>query len=162
MNYVGTLSTSIGFAIFGVIQIYFMKGSIHSIFFLSSILLLLPESKNINCSRYFPVILAISSFYTLYSIYDLFFGTIPSSLYLIKNTILIGLALPSHYYFLTFLWNFHHQITLLWLIIAPLCVLPIVFSDISGVRVLGIMGILSSGVQYIQGQNIKKTGRQII
>jgi len=64
------------------------------------------------------------------------------------NVVLFLLSLPSNYFFNIYLLDFVKQNISLWLLIAPLNVLPLFFADYLTIQLLGALGIVGGIYHY--------------
>jgi len=183
MTNVGNISTMFGFVLCTFLNIEYLGGSQTCIFFLAPLMLLLNKDSYLlkglgEHNRYFPIIAVTSLFLMLMAIHSLllgkffvFFGfhftrSIPlelNNLELMKNLGLLGLTLPSHYFYNIFMWNFKMQShAYILLLLAPINVAAIVFADLSSTQMLAVLGIVGSIAQYYVGNQIQRKGKAIL
>eukprot|EP01132_Coremiostelium_polycephalum_P007864 gene7864-9681_t len=169
------------------IHLFWFGGSEIGIFVLSPILLLLcteggPLKKLSESHRYFPMILSISVFLSLFSLYNLLFTDDQearrslfewSKLFGIsfglwkfwwnlKNWVLFCSVLPSIYYINRYLWKFEKQKQFTWLILSPPALIAALFSDLNSISLLGLLGFLGSITQKFLSSQIQKKGNQVL
>lgn len=154
-------------------------GSNRSIFFLAPILLLLNQDSDIfagfgDKQRYFPLTSVISSYLIMIALHriweevwngDAGWGMDiggPGWLFAIKNVALLVLTLPNHILFNRFMWDNVKQSDSVILLTMPLNLPSIIITDILTIRVLGLLGVISSSVQYLISRRIRIAGMKYI
>lgn len=166
MPAVGNVATVMCFAICLILNVNLTGGSNQAIFFLAPILLLLNQDSDFvagfgDKQRYFPVTVTISIYLVLTSVYsiweDVWHGNAgwgidiggPGWFFAVKNLALLILTFPSHILFNRFVWTCSKTTDSTPLLTLPLNLPSIVISDLVKIRVLGLLGIIYSVVQYI-------------
>lgn len=194
MPEVGNASTILSFLLLLFLNIRFLHGSQASILFLSPILLFLNTDRYLfkqlsSRNKYFPMIVSTSIFFTMSSLNSLVLSSTTTtaittstvtttaiessvmplfSFQWIKNVVLLLLALPSHYYFNRYLWNFASRqrtstsSTMEWMITIPLTILPAIFADLLAIQILAVEGFLGSLYCWIVSRQIQQAGKQYI
>ncbi|KAK7394135.1 hypothetical protein VNO78_14654 [Psophocarpus tetragonolobus] len=166
MPAVGNVATVLCFAICLVLNVNLTGGSNRSIFLLAPILLLLNQDSDFvsgfgDKHRYFPVVVVISAYLiitALYSIWeDVWQGNSgwglqiggPDWIFVVKNLALLILTFPSHILFNRYVWSHTKQSDSPPWITLPLNLLPIACTDVLKIKILGILGVIYSLVQYL-------------
>lgn len=166
MPAVGNVATIMCFAICLILNVNLTGGSNQAIFFLAPILLLLNQDSDFvagfgDKQRYFPVTVAISGYLVLSSLYsiweDVWHGNAgwglevggPNWFFAVKNLALLILTFPSHIVFNRFVWSYTKQTDSTPLLTLPLNLPSIIITDVTQVKVLGLLGIIYSLAQYI-------------
>jgi hypothetical protein len=80
----------------------------------------------------------------------------------IRNLLLLFITLPAIVLTNTYLWSFQRQNDIVWYILLPLSVMPLVASDIPAVRTLALMGIAGGLMHLISAWYLRSKGQQII
>lgn len=179
MPAVGNVSTVLCFLICLILNITLTGGSNRAIFFLAPILLLLNQDSDIfagfgDRQRYFPVVLAISVYLFLAAIqriwaevwqgdsgWGLQIGG-PGWVFAVKNAGLLILTLPNHILFSRFMWDYVKQTDAMLLLTMPLNLPSIVITDVSTIRVLGLLGVAYSLAQYLISRRTRIAGMKFI
>ncbi|KAG2239568.1 hypothetical protein Bca52824_091628 [Brassica carinata] len=168
MPAVGNVATIVCFAICLILNIHISGGSSQAIFFLAPILLLLNQDSDLlsgfgDKQRYFPVILAISTYLalsTLYTIWEeVWFGGNTGWgveiggrewFFAVKNLALLILTAPGHIIFNRYVWSYtSKQSDASPMLTLPLSFAAVVITDVFQVRLLGVLGIVYSLAQYV-------------
>ncbi|KAJ9186163.1 hypothetical protein P3X46_005695 [Hevea brasiliensis] len=166
MPAVGNVATIMCFAICLILNVNLTGGSNQAIFFLAPLLLLLNQDSDFvagfgDKQRYFPVVVAISSYLVLTALYsiweDVWHGNTgwgieiggPDWFFAVKNLALLILTFPSHILFNRFVWSYTKQRDSTPLITVPLNLPSIIISDVIKIKILGILGIIYTVAQSI-------------
>ncbi|KAJ0230744.1 No exine formation 1 [Hirschfeldia incana] len=168
MPAVGNVSTIVCFAICLILNIHISGGSSEAIFFLAPILLLLNQDSDLlsgfgDKQRYFPVILAISTYLALSSLYtiweEVWFGGNTGWgieiggrewFFAVKNLALLILTAPGHIVFNRYVWSYtSKQSDASPMLTLPLSFAAVVITDVFQVRLLGVLGIVYTVAQYV-------------
>lgn len=179
MPAIGNFSTILCFIICLVLNMYLTGGSNRSIFFLAPILLLLNQDSDIfagfgDKQRYFPLTLVISGYLYMIALHriweEIWNGDAgwgmeiggPGWLFAIKNVALLVLTLPNYILFNRFMWDNVKQSDSVILLTMPLNLPSIIITDILTIRVLGLLGVVFSLVQYLISRRIRIAGMKYI
>ncbi|XP_043704881.1 uncharacterized protein LOC122654723 [Telopea speciosissima] len=179
MPAVGNVATIMCFAICLILNINLTGGSNRAIFFLAPILLLLNQDSDFvagfgDRQRYFPVTVVISAYLVVTAIYriweEVWHGNVGWGLeiggtdwfFLVKNAALLVLTFPSHILFNRFVWSFTKQTDSTPLLTMPLNLPSVIMTDVLKVKILGILGMLYSCVQYLISRQHHITGLKYI
>lgn len=179
MPAVGNVATVMCFAICLVLNVHLTGGSNRAIFFLAPILLLLNQDSDFvagfgDKQRYFPVILAISAYLVLTAVYsiweDIWHGNSgwgidiggPDWFFAVKNLALLILTFPSHILFNRFVWSYTKQTDSSSFITLPLNLPSILLTDLIKIKILGLLGIIYSLVQYLISRQQYMSGMKYI
>ncbi|XP_050223674.1 uncharacterized protein LOC126673537 [Mercurialis annua] len=166
MPAVGNVATIMCFAICLILNVNLTGGSNQAIFFLAPILLLLNQDSDFvagfgDKQRYFPVAVAISAYLVLTSLYsiweDVWHGNAgwgmeiggPDWFFAVKNLALLILTFPSHIVFNRFVWSYTTQTGTTPLMTLPLNLPTIIMSDVTKIKILGVLGIFYSIAQTL-------------
>ncbi|KAL0680953.1 hypothetical protein Bca4012_047800 [Brassica carinata] len=168
MPAVGNVATIVCFAICLILNIHISGGSSQAIFFLAPILLLLNQDSDLlsgfgEKQRYFPVILAISTYLALSSLYtvweEVWFGGNTGWgieiggrewFFAVKNLALLILTAPGHIIFNRYVWSYtSKQSDASPMLTLPLSFAAVVITDVFQVRLLGVLGIVYTVAQYV-------------
>ncbi|XP_009125907.2 uncharacterized protein LOC103850865 [Brassica rapa] len=168
MPAVGNVATIVCFAICLILNIHLSGGSSQAIFFLAPILLLLNQDSDLlsgfgDKQRYFPVILAISTYLALSSLYtiweEVWFGGNTGWgieiggrewFFAVKNLALLILTAPGHIIFNRYVWSYtSKQSDASPMLTLPLSFAAVVITDVFQVRLLGVLGIVYTVAQYV-------------
>ena len=165
MPAVGNVATVMCFAICLILNANLTGGSNRAILLLAPILLLLNQDSDFAAGfgdkqRYFPVV--VISLYlvltALHSIWeDVWHGNGgwgldiggPDWFFAVKNVALLILTFPSHILFNRFVWSNTKQKDTSPLLTLPLNLPAIVITDVMKVKILGLLGVICSLVQYL-------------
>ncbi|XP_078440804.1 no exine formation 1 [Wolffia australiana] len=179
MPAVGNVSTFLCFLLCVVINTTLTGGSNRAIFFLAPILLLLNQDSDIfsgfgDRQRYFPVVLAVSVYLFITAVqriwaevwsgdsgWALEIGG-PGWVFAVKNAGLLILTLPNHILFSRFMWDYVKQTDGMLLLTMPLNLPSIVITDVSTIRVLGLLGVIYSLAQYLISRRTRIAGMKFI
>uniref|UniRef100_A0A1D1ZJZ2 No exine formation 1 n=1 Tax=Anthurium amnicola TaxID=1678845 RepID=A0A1D1ZJZ2_9ARAE len=179
MPAVGNVSTVLCFIICLILNINITGGSNRAIFFLAPILLLLNQDSDIfagfgDRQRYFPVVLVISGYLFLAAVYriweEVWHGDAgwgmeiggPGWVFAVKNAGFLILTFPNHILFNRFMWDYVKQTDAMLLLTMPLNLPSVLMTDISTIRVLGLLGIIYSLVQYLISRRTRTAGLKYI
>ncbi|XP_068664695.1 uncharacterized protein [Aristolochia californica] len=179
MAAVGNVSTILCFIICLILSINLTGGSNRAIFLLAPILLLLNQDMDLfagfgDRQRYFPVSVAISGYLILTALYrimeEVWHGDAgwgleiggPGWFFAVKNAALLVLTLTNHILFNRFLWDYVKQTDAMLLLTMPLNLPSIIITDIITIRVLGLLGVIYSLVQYLVSRQIRIAGLKYI
>ncbi|KAL4191966.1 hypothetical protein AMTRI_Chr06g191580 [Amborella trichopoda] len=179
MPFIGNVSTLLCFTICLVLSIHLTGGSNRAIFLITPILLLLNQDSDFligfgDRQRYFPVVLAISGYLVLLALYriweEVWHGNAgwgldiggPGWFFAVKNAALLILTLPNHILFNRFMWDYAKQADSVLLLTLPLNLPSIIITDIITVKVLGLLGVIYSLVQYLVSRHIRIAGMKYI
>ncbi|XP_043723807.1 uncharacterized protein LOC122670861 [Telopea speciosissima] len=179
MPAVGNVATIMCFAICLVLNINLTGSSNLAIFFLAPILLLLNQDSDFvagfgDRQRYFPVTLVVSAYLVLTGMYriweEVWHGNAgwgleiggPDWFFAVKNAALLILTFPSHILFNRFVWSYTKQTDSIPLITMPLNLPSLIITDVIKVKILGLLGIMYSFVQYLISRQLHITGLKYI
>ncbi|XP_047958204.1 uncharacterized protein LOC125203797 [Salvia hispanica] len=166
MPAVGNVATVMCFAICLILNVHLTGGSNSAIFFLAPVLLLLNQDSDFfagfgDKQRYFPVTVAISTHLVSTAVYSIWedvwhdntgWGVNiggPDWIFAVKNLALLVLTFPSHILFNRFVWSYTKQADSRPLLTIPLNLPPIIMTDIMKIKILGLLGVIYSLVQYL-------------
>lgn len=78
-----------------------------------------------------------------------------------KNLVLLLLTLPSQYLFNQFLYRSHSPSVsnLIWIIVASCNALPLLFTDLDGVKCLAVVGVVGWIAHYVESVAKKNKAR---
>jgi hypothetical protein len=164
----GNLACVLAFVQGLIVHTVYLHGSVHGIFFLAPILLLLSRdnvllSQLTEQRRYFPLILSIVSFLLLKSYFAIVWLAFTSStMAAAKNFVLAVATTPSHMHLLEHIWSMRHQSDFTLLLLLPLNILPIVLADIPALHLVGLIGFAGVTFLLYSARQIKQHGMQII
>lgn len=179
MPAVGNVATILCFAICLILNVHLTGGSNRAIFFLAPILLLLNQDSDFvggigDKQRYFPVVVAISGYLVLTALYsiweDIWHGNSgwgieiggPDWFFAVKNLALLILTLPSHILFNRFVWSYTKKMDSSSFITLPLNLPSILLTDVIKIKILGLLGIIYSLVQYLISRQQYMSGMKYI
>jgi len=109
-------------------------------------------------NRYFPLALVLSVGYTFLSfidLYNLWFEEV-SWFYFSKNLFLSCVSLPSLYYIVKYLGDFHVQDNFLWYNLSPINLLSILFCDLLSGQLLALFAVSGAILRYVVSERIRK------
>lgn len=166
MPAVGNVATVMCFAICLILNVNLTGGSNRAIFLLAPILLLLNQDSDFvagfgDKQRYFPVTVVISSYLVLTALYsiweEVWHGNSgwgleiggPDWFFAVKNVALLILTFPSHIVFNQFVWSYTKQKETAPLLTLPLNLPAIIITDVTKVKILGLLGVIYSLAQYL-------------
>ncbi|KAJ0740521.1 hypothetical protein HanOQP8_Chr06g0217721 [Helianthus annuus] len=179
MPAVGNVATIMCFAICLILNVNLTGGSNRAIFLLAPILLLLNQDSDFvagfgDKQRYFPVTIVISGYLILTSVYsiweEIWQGNVgwgmqvggPNWLFAVKNLALLILTFPSHILFNQFVWSYKKRNDSVPLLTIPLNLPPLLITDVVKVRILGLLGIIYSLIQYLISRQQYMSGLKYI
>ncbi|CAA6660072.1 unnamed protein product [Spirodela intermedia] len=171
---VGNISTVLCFVVSLTLNMKLTGGSARSIFLLAPILLLLNQDSGIftglgDKRRYFPVAAVTSGYLFLAAVCriwkELSEGDIggPGWVFAVKNGGLLTLVSPNHVSLIRFMWDYAKQTdTQLLLLTVPLSLLSVIAADVIPIRVLGLLAVAYSLVQFFVSTRIRIAGMKYI
>eukprot|EP00899_Mesostigma_viride_P019112 jgi/Mesvir1/27201/Mv07047-RA.1 len=184
MPAVGNVATLLAFGLALVLNASFTGSSDASIFPLVPILLLLNQDVLLlkgfaDRQRYFPLSLAVSLFLFVSAALKLYRAVVWSGglgaamvasassdhglSFLARNLGSLLLLAPTHVFFNRFLWDSSvRRAESLLLLLTPLCVPPLLLTDIGTVRTLAALGAVEGVVQYFASRNVRMAGMRYI
>jgi len=173
----GNLATLLCFLISLSLALRLSDSSDLPIFAMAPILLLLNRDPIFlkdfsDRQRYAPVQVALASYLSLCAVVETLGHLLPISQSItaidpttasvLKNLLTLGLTLPVHYLFATFLWT-RRRLGEGWLLLlTPLNIPALVLTDINPVRMLAVLGIFSACVQFFFGRYVRRVGNRIL
>lgn len=179
MPAVGNVYTILCWIICLILNLDFTGGSNRAIFFLAPILLLLNQDTSLfagfgDRKGYFPVKVAIFGYLILIAWYkilkEFWHGDAgwgleiggPGWFFAVKKAALLIQPLPNHILFNRLMRDFTKQTDAMLLLTMPLNLPSIIMTDIVTIRVLGLLGISYSLVQYLISRQIRIAGFKYI
>lgn len=179
MPAVGNVATILCFAICLILNVHLTGGSNRAIFFLAPILLLLNQDSDFvagfgDKQRYFPVTVAISAYLVLTALYsiweDIWDGNSGWGIeiggadwfFAVKNLALLILTFPSHILFNRFVWSYTKKTDSTSFITLPLNLPSILLTDVIKIKILGLLGVIYSLVQYLISRQQYMSGLKYI
>ncbi|GBG84594.1 hypothetical protein CBR_g38877 [Chara braunii] len=179
---VGNVATLLSFALCLLLNFELTRGVDRAIFVLAPILLLLNQDVNLvrgfgDRQRYFPLTAAVSIYLAISALcriiqecFDLRGAAGVASpnvsdvgwWWIVKNGLLLVISLPNHTIFNKFMWDYSRLSNVILLCITPLNILSIVFSDITTIRVLGVIGMVYATVQFFISRHVRIMGLKYI
>lgn len=175
---VGNLMTLASFSIAMLLNLYFTGGNPQAAIVLVPILLLLNQDPILmpyltERQRYFPPFLAFAGYLWVLAIWSLAQGGIfhpeihldrtdSAGWYMLRNFAMMVATLPNLVSFLRFLWSQKLQSDATLLIATPLNVLPLFFSELGAIKLMGVAGGIGAVIEFFSMRHIQRIGMKLI
>ncbi|KYR02501.1 hypothetical protein DLAC_01347 [Tieghemostelium lacteum] len=184
---INNISIIVAFLINNFINLYWLNGNELGIFILSPMILLFIVEKSLakkylgESHRYFLLVFLISSILFIISLYKLFiqshsiqltisewsrFFSVGSRFfrwwYYFKNGFLLASSLPGVYKLNIYLQKLEKQKQFTWLLLLPMSILSMLFSNLIAIQLLGLLGFLGIVLQKVKNLELQKKSNQIL
>ncbi|GMH37943.1 hypothetical protein BSKO_05827 [Bryopsis sp. KO-2023] len=175
---VGNLMTIASFSICMILNLYFTGGGPEAAFVLVPILLLLNQDPLLlpgltERQRYFPPYLALVGYLWMLGLWSLaqagifhpevyLAPTDSAWWYLLRNAVMMLVTLPNLVSFLGFLWSQKLKSDATLLIATPLNVLPLAFSELTAIKLIGLAGGAGAIIEFFSMRHIQRIGMRLI